>query len=80
MLLQCDLHFSQARGGFPRLGGRKKQTHAKEMLLWPGVFCQMEILKVFSLRSPAVSGNALLLIEEIDCDLRAKIFRAEMIW
>lgn len=41
MLLKGNLHLSQARGGLPRLGAGEKKNK--------GIFCQREILEVFSL-------------------------------
>lgn len=58
MLLKYNLRFSQARSGFGMLsGGEKKKKGNVETLLWPGVFCQVEILKIFSLQSSADLGN-----------------------
>lgn len=51
ILLKCNLHLSQARGGFLRLGGRKKSQTNKS------VFCQMEALTVFPLWSLADVGS-----------------------
>lgn len=42
MLLKGNLHLSKARGGLPRLGAGEKKPNK-------GIFCQREMLEVFSL-------------------------------